>query len=140
MAHFARINASSIVEDVLVIDNAVLLDAAGSEQESLGVQFCQHLFGLDTVWIQTSYNGSIRKNFAGVGFRYEPSLDAFVPPRSYPSWVLDEATCLWQPPVPFPEDYDCYQWDEDLGFAVKVGVKYRWSEELVDWVSDPFPT
>jgi len=63
------------------------------------------------VCVRTSYNANMRKNFAGIGFRYDPKLDAFIPPTPYPSWVLDEETCLWVPPVPMPEDGD-YTWNE----------------------------
>lgn len=99
MAHFARIE-NNIVKQVIVINNNVLLDANGIEQESLGKIFCNNLFGGE--WIQTSYTGSFRKNFAASGFTYDPIRDAFISPKPYDSWVLNKDTCLWEPPTPRP--------------------------------------
>ena len=86
MAHFAKIN-NNIVEEVIVVNNNVLLDEQGVEQESKGVDFCKSLFEGD--WIQTSYNGNFRKQFAGMGFEYNKIRDAFVAPQPFPSWTLD---------------------------------------------------
>jgi hypothetical protein len=94
MAHFAEINTNNFVLRVVVVNNNELLDENGVEQEHLGVAFCKKLFGGN--WIQTSYNGSFRKNFAGVGYWYDPGLDAFIPPKPDGNWLLDEATCTWQ--------------------------------------------
>ena len=111
MAHFAEINESNEVVRVIVVVNSELLDENGDEQESLGVSFCASLFGGS--WKQTSYNHNIRKNFAGVGFSYDPSRDAFIEPKPYSSWLLDEDTCVWVPPVAKPDDGNRYQWNED---------------------------
>lgn len=110
MAHFAQLDNQNTVLQVIVIHNNELLDN-GVESEAKGIAFCQSLFP-NTRWVQTSYNGNIRKNYAGVGFLYDPIRDAFIPPKPYPSWVLDEATCRWEAPVPYPTDGERYVWDE----------------------------
>jgi hypothetical protein len=110
MAHFAQLDNQNTVLQVIVIHNNELLDN-GVESEAKGIAFCQSLFP-NTRWAQTSYNGNIRKNYAGVGFLYDPIRDAFIPPKPYPSWVLDEATCRWEAPVPYPTDGKRYVWDE----------------------------
>jgi hypothetical protein len=110
MAHFAELDGENVVLRVIVVHNNELLDESGVEQEATGVAFCQSLFGGN--WKQTSYNGNFRKNFASKGFLYSPERDAFVPPQVYPSWVLNEETCLWEPPVVMPDDGKIYAWDE----------------------------
>lgn len=112
MAHFAKVE-NGIVTDVLVISQA---------EVDTGV------FGAPSLWVQTSYNTrggvhygpdgqpdgpGLRKNYAGIGFTYDPILDAFIPPQPYPSWLLNTETCLWYPPVPYPNDGKVYSWDED---------------------------
>jgi hypothetical protein len=111
MAHFAELNENNIVTRVIVVANTELLDNQGIEQESKGILFCQQLLGGN--WKQTSYNGNFRKNYAGVGYTYDTTLDAFIPPQPYSSWILDTETCQWQPPTPMPTDGNIYQWDED---------------------------
>jgi hypothetical protein len=118
MAHFAELDASNIVTQVIVVANAELLDN-GVESEAKGVAFLQSLYGHDR-WKQTSYNGNQRKNYAGVGFVYDADRDAFIPPQPFASWSLDESTCTWVPPVPYPDDGTLYQWDEDAGAWVNV--------------------
>lgn len=110
MAHFAEIGLNNQVLRVIVINNAELLDENGVEQEALGQAFCRNLLG--GTWLQTSYNSNFRKNYAGIGYTYDSQRDAFIPPKPYASWQLDESTCLWQPPVPYPEDNKLYAWDE----------------------------
>ena len=110
MAHFAEINDQSIVQRVVVVANDVLLDENGVEQEALGVSFSEQLFGGS--WKQTSYNSNFRKNFAGVGFSYDAARNAFLAPRPFVSWTLNEETCQWQPPVAYPSDGNDYEWDE----------------------------
>jgi hypothetical protein len=114
MAHFAQLDASGIVTQVIVVNNAELSDLPFPESEPLGVAFCQSLFGSDTRWAQTSYNGNFRKNYAGIGYSYDAVRDAFIPPQPYyPSWVLNEGTCQWEAPIPYPGDADHrYAWDE----------------------------
>ena len=94
MAHFAQLDESNIVTQVIVVHNNELLDN-GVESEAKGAAFCQSLLGGN--WIQTSYNGNIRKNFAGIGYTYDQTRDAFIPPKPEEgNWVLNEDTCLWE--------------------------------------------
>ena len=111
MAHFAQLDNDNVVTQVIVVANAELLDN-GVESESKGIAFCQSLFP-STNWKQTSYNGAIRKNYAGVGYTYDAGRDAFIPPKPYPSWVLVEDTCQWAAPIPYPQDGKWYVWDEE---------------------------
>ena len=108
MAHFAELDENNVVKQVIVVNNNELL-VDGVESEAKGIEFCQSLFG--SIWVQTSYNGNFRKNYAGIGFVYDPILDAFYAPQPYPSWVLD-ANAIWQAPTPMPEDGIFYLWDE----------------------------
>lgn len=110
MAHFAELDNDGVVTSVIVVNNAELLDA-GVESEAKGVAFLSGLFGHDR-WRQTSYSGSIRKNFAGIGYRYDAARDAFIPPQPFQSWALDEGACRWVAPVPRPDDGKAYQWSE----------------------------
>jgi hypothetical protein len=111
MAHFAQINENNIVTQVIVVHNNELLDENGVEQESRGQQFCTNLLGGN--WIQTSYNSTFRKNYAGIGFAYDSVRDVFIPPKPYTSWVLNENTCQWEAPVVYPTDNKLYTWDEE---------------------------
>ena len=111
MAHFAKIGLDNLVTDVLVVANREIMDSTGVEYESIGVEFFKNLTGHET-WIQTSYNGTIRKNYAGVGYTYDSQKDAFIPPKPYPSWTLVEETCRWVSPVSYPTDGKIYCWDE----------------------------
>jgi hypothetical protein len=119
MAHFAELNESNVVTQVVVVANAELIDG-GVESEAKGIAFLASLYGHDR-WRQTSYNGNRRKNYAGIGFHYDASRDAFIPPQPFPSWALDEATCRWVAPVPMPADGGPYRWDEDAGAWVAIG-------------------
>ena len=112
MAHFAELSNFNIVLQVIVVDNSKLLAHDGVESEETGIQFCKKLYGDHTRWVQTSYNANFRKNFAGIGFFYDSDKDAFIPPRPYPSWILDTDTCQWAPPVQYPADSKFYIWDE----------------------------
>lgn len=112
MAHFAQLDEISTVTQVIVVNNAAIDDLPFPESELVGVAFCQSLYGADTIWKQTSYNASFRKHYAGVGFVYDPVLDAFIAPKPYPSWLLNTTTCDWEPPVPYPKDGKNYYWDE----------------------------
>jgi hypothetical protein len=104
MAHFAQIDENNIVTQVLVINNT---------QEHRGQEFLANDLGLGGTWIQTSYNNNIRKNFAGIGFTYDPVRDAFIPQKPFDSWILNEDTCQWNSPVPHPMDDKIYVWDEE---------------------------
>jgi hypothetical protein len=112
MAHFAKIDENKIVENVIVINNSDCGDFEFPESEVVGQLFINSL-GLTGVWKQTSYNNNFRKNYAGVGYSYDESRDAFIPIKPYPSYVLNEDTCQWEPPVPRPNDGKFYDWDED---------------------------
>ena len=120
MAHFAELDDANRVLRVVVISNDDCRDAHGTEQEAIGVAFCKRLFG--GRWMQTSYSGSMRKNYAGADFTYDAARDAFIPPQPYPSWRLDENTCQWEPPVPYPNDGLFYHWDEGSQRWVEIGA------------------
>ena len=117
MASFAKLGIGNKVEKVLVVHNNV----ATSEQA--GVEFLQNLYGSRDTWIQTSYNtyGGVhrlggtpfRKNFAGVDYTYDQTRDAFIPPKPFNSWTLNETTCQWEAPVAYPDDGQIYNWNEE---------------------------
>jgi len=109
MAHAAELNHLDRVIRVIVVSN---------DLEPNVEQWCTDTYG--GYWKQTSYSGSFRKNFAGIGYTYNADLDAFIPPKPYPSWVLDEATCQWKAPVPMPQDGELYEWDEAAGEWVRI--------------------
>jgi hypothetical protein len=116
MAHFAQLDSNNVVTQVIVVNNSELLDN-GVESEAKGIAFCESLLG--GRWLQTSYNASIRKQFAGIGYRYDADADVFVAPQPFPSWSLD-ASHNWQPPTPMPTDEKRYRWDEDALAWVEV--------------------
>ena len=111
MAHFARLDENNIVTEIVIVDNKELLDDEGAEQESLGIAFLVNLFG-HTNWKQTSYNKKFRKRYAGPGFTYDESRDAFLCQKPFPSWTLDEDTCKWKPPVTQPTNDKKHSWNE----------------------------
>lgn len=106
MAHFAKLGVGNIVEQVIVVSNDVAIT------EQAGVDFINKLYNTRDVWKQTSYNNNIRKNFAGIGFQYDQTRDAFIAPKPFNSWVLNENTCRWEAPVPYPQDNKIYNWNE----------------------------
>jgi len=116
MAHFAKIGKGNIVEQVVVVKN----DVFKTEQE--GVQFLHNLYKVKDLWKQTSYNTfggehlnggtPLRKNFANIGYKYDETRDAFIPPKPFESWTLNETTCHWDPPVVKPDDNQIYSWNE----------------------------
>lgn len=110
MAHFAELDNSNTVQRVIVIANTELLDINGIEQEHIGQAFCISLLGGS--WVQTSYSASFRKNYAGIGYTYDSVRNAFVSPKPFKSWVLNEDTCNWGAPVHYPNDAKVYIWDE----------------------------
>ena len=111
MAHFAKIGLNNKVINVVNVHNNELKDANGVEQEVLGVQFLEGTTGW-ALWKQTSYNATIRKNFAGIGYTYDEDRDAFIPKKPYPSWILNETTCVYESPVAKPDDGNEYNWNE----------------------------
>jgi hypothetical protein len=112
MAYFAKLGTGNIVENVISINNAVITDANGVEQEQLGVDFINKLYNTRDVWKQTSYNNNIRKNYAGIGYQYDQTRDAFIAPKPFNSWILNETTCRWEAPVAMPIDSNRYTWNE----------------------------
>ena len=123
MAHFAQLDENNFVTQVIVVHNNELLDN-GVESEAKGVAFCQSLFGVHTRWVQTSYNNSFRFRYAGIGYTYNSSLDAFIPPKPIgnPSWIVNSETASWSPPVARPTD-----------------TAYEWDELTVSWIAIPQP-
>ena len=103
MAHFAKIEDNIVTQVLVVPDNA----------EDRGQDYLANDLGLGGTWIQTSYNNNIRKNYAGIGFTYDEAKDAFIAPKPFPSWVLDEETCRWEAPVAKPSDGKDYNWNEE---------------------------
>jgi hypothetical protein len=112
MAHFAKIE-NFIVTEVLVVPD---------EFEENGSEYLNNL-GLTGTWIQTSYNSNIRKNYAGIGYSYNEELDAFVPPKPYESWLLNEETALWEPPVAYPNDDAVYDWNEETTSWIELTLE-----------------
>lgn len=119
MAHYAEINSENIVTRVLVVSN---------DKPNEGYDWLVERFG--GTWVKTSYNTyggehslggtPLRKNYAGIGFTYDANRDAFIPPKPFESWVLNEDTCLWDPPTPYPSDDKDYGWDEDTVSWIEV--------------------
>jgi hypothetical protein len=105
MAHFAKINSSGIVEQVIVVDSS------DAPTEAQGLAFIASI-GLSGIWVQTSHNGNIRKNPAGIGYTYDSTRDAFIAPKPFESWALVEKTCQWEAPTPYPTDGKDYFWNE----------------------------
>ena len=119
MAHFAQLDGNNVVTQVIVVSNDDTSDSNGVETESIGVAFCQKILGAETNWKQTSYNNKMRVRYAGVGYSYNPGLDAFVTPQPYASWTLDNSTADWKAPLTEPTLTDeqkaagsSYTWDE----------------------------
>jgi hypothetical protein len=125
MAHFAKLGTGNIVEQVIVVSN----DIATTEQA--GVDFINKLYNTRDVWKQTSYNNNIRKNYAGIGYQYDQTRDAFIAPKPFYSWILNEDTCRWEAPKPYPETYNLGLLDEDNITPVKD--PYIWNESIINW-------
>jgi len=124
MAHFAKLGTGNIIETVISINNSVITDSNGIEQEQLGVDFINKLYNTRDVWKQTSYNNNIRKNFAGIGYSYDQQRDAFIAPKPFNSWILKEDICRWEAPIPSPSSYTNEQ--DKL-------VQFRWNENILNW-------
>ncbi len=113
MAHFAQLNEQDIVITVNVVNNSDIDNLPFPESESVGIAYLQNLYGPETVWKQTSYNGNFRVRYAGVGYAYSVGYDAFIPPQFYPSWLFNATILDWVAPVPYPDDGNLYVWDEN---------------------------
>ena len=122
MAHFCKLDENNVVTEVHVVANRDTSDANGVEKEYIGQAFLEKLFG--GTWKQTSYNGTIRKNYAGIGYTYNADIDAFVPPKPFASWLLNETTAQWEAPVAMPAD-------AGTGEPPKM---YSWDEATTSWV------
>ena len=118
MAHFAELDQNNVVTRVIVVNDNCLKDENGIENEELGSANLESIYG--GKWIQTSYNNNIRVHYAAIGFSYNQELDAFIPPKPHPSWVLNETTVTWEAPVPEPTD-------------APEGSYYKWNEENQSW-------
>ena len=111
MASFAKIGLNNKVIEVLSVHNNELLDSNGIEQEVNGIDFLTKLTGW-SIWVQTSYNNNLRKNYAGIGFTYDEDRDSFIPPKPYNSWILNEESCRWEAPIDLPDNENKYNWNE----------------------------
>jgi hypothetical protein len=130
MASFAKIGMNGKVIAVHSVVNKVLHDSNGIEREDIGIDFLTKLYGW-SIWKQTSYNTHagvhslggtpLRKNFAGIGYTYDEDRDAFIPKKPYPSWVLNETTCLWEAPVAMPTE------------QLENNQYYSWNESAINW-------
>ena len=127
MAHFAQLDSNNVVTQVIVVSNDDTSDSNGTETESIGVAFCQKLLGADTNWKQTSYNGNLRGNYAGIGYTYMEnvatlgvgSTDVFISQQPYASWTISTSAAQWEAPITQPTLTDdqiaagsYYEWDE----------------------------
>ena len=111
MAYFAKLGTGNIVETVVVVNDSI------ATTEQAGIDFLNNLYGSRDVWKQTFADGSQRKNYAGTGYTYDETKDAFIPQKPFNSWTLNETTCKWEAPVAYPDD----------------GQKYIWNEEIINW-------
>jgi hypothetical protein len=121
MAHFAKLDENNLVIDINVVDNEDVLDLPFPESEPVGIEFLKNWSGGHTNWKQTSYNNNFRKNYAGIGCLYDAQRDAFISPKPFESWNLDEETCQWVAPTPMPNDGTIYVWDELTNSWIKEG-------------------
>jgi len=118
MSHFAEIDESNTVLRVIVVADSNTADENGVEADSIGEAFCTDLLG--GTWKRTSYSGTYRTRFAGIGYTYDDARDAFIAPQPFPSWTLNDTTTEWEPPTPRPDDGLLYDWDEDTTSWVEV--------------------
>lgn len=118
MAHFAEINDEGIVLRVNAVNNSDTATSTGEEVEAIGVEFLKKRHG--GTWVQTSYNGNFRFRYAGKGYYFDTSRDAFIAPKPHSSWELDELSLDWVSPVPYPDGDEFYRWDEESRNWIKV--------------------
>jgi hypothetical protein len=130
MAHFAKIE-NNIVTTVVSVVNEVIKDSNGIEQENIGIEFLKTLYNEPNAnWKQTSFNTNsgvhllnkipLRKNHAGIGYTYDSQRDAFIAPKPFNSWILNESTCNWEAPIAYPVDSN-------------INNMYKWNEEILNW-------
>jgi len=121
MAHFAQLDQNNKVMRVIVVTNDTIDNLPFPESESIGIEFCKSLYGEDTLWKQTSYNGNFRRRYCGAGSTYDPVADVFIDEKPFASWVLNSVSYVWEAPYPKPND----------------GLPYYWDENTVSWIIDP---
>lgn len=126
MAHFAQLNENNVVTQVIVVGNEDTSDSNGVEVEEIGIAFCKKLLGANTNWKQTSYNNNMRVRYAGIGYTYNETLDAFIPPKPFASWILNETTADWESPIGPPPAL--------TEAEIEAGSIYIWNEENGEWV------
>ena len=119
MAHFAELGEDNVVLRVIVVSNDDCKDEDGNESEAVGAEFCRNLLG--GTWKQTSYNNNMRVRYAGIGYKYDSALDAFIAPKPFPSWTLNEETADWEAPTPRPTE-GLWFWDEEA---------QEWQEQIL---------
>lgn len=112
MAHFAKLDENNVVLEVHVVNNDDILNLPFPASEPVGIEFLKNWSGGYTNWKQTSYNNNFRYHYAGIGYQYDAQRDAFIAPKPFESWVLNEETLFWEPPVFYPTDGKTYFWDE----------------------------
>jgi len=123
MAYFAKLDENDVVIDVHALNNIEMLTSEGVESEDMGKAFFIRWSGGYSKWVQTSYNGTVRKNYAGIGYTYDRVRDAFIAPQPYPSWILNEDTCQWQSPTSMPTDGKMYQWSEEQKNWIEITLE-----------------
>ena len=126
MAHFAKLDENNIVLDVNVVDNENIQNLPFPESEPIGISFLTKWSGGHTNWKQTSYNANFRKHYAGIDYTFDIDKDAFIPPKPFESWVLNENTYLWDSPVPYPTDVG----------TPENPKRYKWDENTISWIKD----
>lgn len=122
MAHFAQLDENNLVLQVIVVSNDVLNNEPFPQSEDMGVAFCRSIYGQGTNWAQTSYSGSFRHNYAGIGYTFDANANAFVAESPYPSWILNTETYRWQAPISYPQDGNRYYWDEETQSWIHVDM------------------
>ena len=120
MAHFAKLNETNTVTQVVVVNNNDINNLPFPESEPIGQNWLNIFYSETSIWRQTSYNSSFRKNYAGVGYFFDEKRNAFVAPQPFVGWLLNEDTCQWEPPTPYPSDGNVYTWDEETLSWVQV--------------------
>jgi hypothetical protein len=135
MASFAKLNSENVVTTAESVVNEVITNSNGIEEEQLGIEFLRTLYNEpNAIWKQTSYNTNggvhslggtpFRKNYAGIGYTYDSQRDAFIPKKPYNSWILNESTCRWEPPVIIPESTKEQKDNNQY---------YSWNEDIINW-------